>query len=132
MDQTEGGVETAERHERLLLAHGLHARPAAILAGRARQHADTVNIGCRGLTVNAKSVLALLGLGAHHGDTLTITVRGERARQVAEELAELVRSGLGDPLQPVPEPSAVSGDETSISTPSIPPFAPGEEVLLKG
>jgi phosphocarrier protein FPr len=129
--QAEGNLEVAERRERLLSPHGLHARPAAILAQHARQHSGIVRIGYKGRTVNGKSVVALLGLGAHHGATLTISVQGGRAEQMARELADLVASGLGDPIQPVTEQPSASAQEAPAPV-HAQPFAPDVEVLLKG
>ncbi|TQF13696.1 phosphoenolpyruvate--protein phosphotransferase [Myxococcus llanfairpwllgwyngyllgogerychwyrndrobwllllantysiliogogogochensis] len=124
----EGG---ATRQVRLLIAHGLHARPAAALAQRARQHAGTVRVACHGRVVNGKSVSALMGLGATHGDLLTLHVEGEAAERVAQELAEWVASGLGDPTTPVAEPVMTARGITPVPV-AAPSFLPGKELLLEG
>ncbi|PTL76358.1 phosphoenolpyruvate--protein phosphotransferase [Vitiosangium sp. GDMCC 1.1324] len=126
-------TERAEQKVRLLIPHGLHARPAAAFSRHARLHAGTVTLGGKDRTVNGKSVVALMGLGARHGDTLTITVHGEQAERVARELAELVASGLGDPVHPVAEQPAAAAEEARASeSAATGPFVPGTEVLLKG
>ncbi|RJS24930.1 phosphoenolpyruvate--protein phosphotransferase [Corallococcus sp. H22C18031201] len=86
------------REVRLLLAHGLHARPAAAFALRARQHLGGVVLTCKGRTANGKSVSALMALGAVHGDLLSLQVEGEGAEQVARELVEWVAEGLGEAI----------------------------------
>lgn len=130
--QPEETGSTAERQVRLLIPHGLHARPAAAFTRQARLHAGTVNVGRGDRTVNGKSVVALMSLGAQHGDLLTLTVQGERAEQVVRELEALVTSGLGDPVQPLVETPAAAEIAVPRSATTALPFSPGEEALLKG
>jgi multiphosphoryl transfer protein len=130
--QAEACTTAAECRVRLLIPHGLHARPAAAFVRHARPYAGTIHVELKGRSVNGKSVVALMGLGAHHGDTLTIAVRGERAEQVAQELAEQVSLGLGDPLRPIAEPAAAPVEQKAPPAAPAQPFAPGTEVLLKG
>ncbi|MDY7229094.1 phosphoenolpyruvate--protein phosphotransferase [Hyalangium rubrum] len=125
--QETAGDEKAERRVRLLIPHGLHARPAAALARHAKLHAGSVSIVNKGRSANAKSVVSLMGLGARHGDMLTLTVQGEQAERVAQELMELVISGLGDPVQPIAEQPEVPAEVTAPQH-----FTPDQEVLLKG
>ncbi|HYO53049.1 phosphoenolpyruvate--protein phosphotransferase [Archangium sp.] len=130
--QAEASTETAERRVRLLIPHGLHARPAAVFSRQARLHSGTVSVSGKDRTVNGKSVVSLMGLGAHHGDTLTLTVRGEQAERVAQELADLVTAGLGDPVHPVVEqPPVPAAKARAAASPAL-PFPAGTEVLLKG
>jgi phosphocarrier protein FPr len=125
-------TEVAEQRVRLLIPHGLHARPAAAFSRHARLHAGSVTLSGKERSANGKSVVALMGLGARHGEMLTITVRGEQAERVARELAELVTSGLGDPIHPIVEQPAAAAEEARASEATPLPFAPGTEVLLKG
>ena len=135
---------TAERSVILRIAHGLHARPAAALVAAAKAHPGAVTILCRDRSANAKSVVALMGLGTTLGDRLTVRAGGAGAEGVVETIAGLIDSGLGDPLTemgaeppagavapvvaaPVPAPVPPTAEEEA-----GPPFAEGEEVLLKG
>jgi phosphocarrier protein HPr len=73
---------------------GLHARPAGLfvgLAGEAVRAGVTVTIGRPGEDpVNAASILSVLSLGAHHGDTVQLTAEGDDADAVLARLvAEL-------------------------------------------
>jgi phosphoenolpyruvate-protein phosphotransferase len=128
---TEIDGETAERIVVLRAAHGLHARPAALLADRARQHSGTVRILRQERSANAKSVVALMTLGARSGDSLTITVHGPKAARLAQDLADLIASGLGDGH----ELAAVTHATVAATPPApiaAPLFSPNKEVLLRG
>ncbi|GDY32424.1 dihydroxyacetone kinase phosphoryl donor subunit DhaM [Gandjariella thermophila] len=68
---------------------GLHARPAALLA-RSIAHLDaevTVRYGDQ--EVDARSVLALMGLGARAGDTVTVTATGRDAKDALRRITNL-------------------------------------------
>ncbi|AGC48518.1 phosphoenolpyruvate-protein phosphotransferase [Myxococcus stipitatus DSM 14675] len=129
--QEPGAESGATRQVRLLIAHGLHARPAASFAQRARLHPGVVRVLCQGRTANGKSVSALMGLGATHGDLLTLQVDGDAAEHVAQELAEWVASGLGDPTSAVAEP-VVTAHGVKPMPVAVPIFQPGKELLLEG
>ena len=79
---------------RMGLEHGLHARPAAILAQSLRQLRAEVKLSLRGRTVNARSAVAMLSLGARHGDLLTLHAVGDDAALVQGALEQaLARAG---------------------------------------
>ncbi|MGQ9369610.1 phosphoenolpyruvate--protein phosphotransferase [Azospirillum sp. ST 5-10] len=131
---------SAERTVRLRIAHGLHARPAAALVAAAKGHPGAVAVACRGRTANAKSVVALMGLGTVLGDDLTVRASGAGAQGMVETLAGLIDSGLGDPVVEPAAPASASAAAAAIAAapPAAaeedagPPFAAGEEVLLTG
>nr|WP_295829037.1 phosphoenolpyruvate--protein phosphotransferase [uncultured Azospirillum sp.] len=129
--------ETAERTVPLRIAHGLHARPAAALVAAAKAHPGTVTILCRDRSANAKSVVALMGLGTVLGDRLSIRATGPGAQGVVESIAGLIESGLGDAIvegtaTPAAAPPAATPAQPAVEEDVGPPFAPGEEALLKG
>jgi multiphosphoryl transfer protein len=128
--------ETAERAAVLRAAHGLHARPAAVLADRARRHAGTVQVARDARSANGKSVAALMTLGARRGDTLTITVRGRHAAEAAQNLADLVAAGLGDDSAGSSQSDAVvavvARADVSPKAMTATPFPADKEVLLRG
>jgi phosphocarrier protein HPr len=76
---------------------GLHARPAKVFAQAAAKTGLDVTVAKEGNEVNAKSVLSVLTLDCHHGDQITISVRGDGAEGALAELVALVESGLGEP-----------------------------------
>lgn len=60
---------------------GLHARPAALFVGLVEKFEVAVTITNGKETVNGKSIMGLLMLGASGGTSLTITVDGEKAQE---------------------------------------------------
>ncbi|QCG90794.1 phosphoenolpyruvate--protein phosphotransferase [Azospirillum sp. TSH100] len=138
-----GEGETGERIVVLPIASGLHARPAAALVAATKAYPGTVTIHCRDRRANAKSVVALMGLGTMVGDRLTVRATGPGAQDMAESIAVLIEGGLGDPVvagaaaQAAPVAASVTPATAAPAQPATeeevgPPFAPGEEVLLKG
>ena len=76
----------ASRTISLALSHGLHARPAALLAKRARAADASVTLGAHGKSADARSITALMTLGAAQGDELTITAHGDRAQAAIDSM----------------------------------------------
>jgi multiphosphoryl transfer protein len=65
----------------VLLRQGLHARPAAILAQRAKAFGAAATLRAHGRSANARSVVAIMALGVRQGDELTIEASGADAAQ---------------------------------------------------
>ncbi len=70
--------------------HGLHARPAAIFTQAAAKAGVPVTIAKNGRSVNAASILGVISLGVDHGDEVELSVEGEGADQVLDELTGLL------------------------------------------
>ncbi|WP_437490297.1 phosphoenolpyruvate--protein phosphotransferase [Sorangium sp. So ce1014] len=85
--------------------HGLHVRPAAVLATEAKSFAADISVELAGRNANAKSVGALMKLGAGPGAELRIVASGSEAARAVARLVELVRSGLGEDLSAARPPS---------------------------
>jgi phosphocarrier protein HPr len=70
---------------------GLHARPAALFVQTAARQPVKVTIA-KGDNdpVDAKSILAVLGLDVRGGEEVVLTAEGEQAEAVLDELATLV------------------------------------------
>ena len=75
----------------VLPAH-LHARPAGQLARVAARFRSDLQIAFRDRTAAPTGILAVMGLGATAGCTVTVRARGEDARNAVDEIAELLRS----------------------------------------
>jgi len=77
---------------RVLSKVGLHARPAALFVQTATKAPMEVTVAKPGKDpVNAKSILAVLGLDVRHGEEITITVEGEGdAERLLDELEAAV------------------------------------------
>ena len=76
--------------------YGIHARPAAVLADKARRYKSVVEIvRPSGKAANAKSVVALLGLEIERGDSIRIVARGTDAKEAVEALSSAARAAFG-------------------------------------
>lgn len=121
------------RPVRLLLAHGLHARPAARLSSLAKGFDARIEILAEdGRKASARSPVALLGLGLRHGADLVIRGYGPAAGEAVTALAELLESGMGE-LQPI-EPAVQrldDGQRKFIGTPAVLGLAIGPAWHLK-
>ena len=68
----------------------LHARPAALLVQRAKQFNSEMKLEKDGTTVNAKSPMGVMRLGAGRGDTVRILAEGPDEEAAADALAAYV------------------------------------------
>ncbi|MGI0116335.1 phosphoenolpyruvate--protein phosphotransferase [Zooshikella sp. RANM57] len=74
---------------------GMHARPASLLSEQASVFADTeIHIRNGDKVANAKSMAALLTMGAQCGDTLVVSAQGIQAKEAVETLCQMINSGL--------------------------------------
>jgi phosphotransferase system HPr (HPr) family protein len=93
------------------LTEGLHARPAALLvrlAGRFAARISVIHLA-RGTRADAKSILAVLRLGARIGDEIEIEASGEGAEVARAALVQLVQRGFSEDLVPELGTPAVEG-----------------------
>ena len=74
---------------------GLHARPAAIFVQNAKGFQSQVTLAKNDKTVNGKSILSVLSLGAEQGDAVVLTVHGDDAQSAVDKLAALLEGDLG-------------------------------------
>jgi phosphotransferase system HPr (HPr) family protein len=68
----------------------LHARPAATFVRTALGFTSTIEIATADRTVDAKSMLAVLSLGAKRGTELTLAAAGDDAAAAVETLTALI------------------------------------------
>ncbi|HEY5894530.1 MAG TPA: phosphoenolpyruvate--protein phosphotransferase [Chthoniobacterales bacterium] len=87
--------------------HGLHARPASVLAEVAARFQSEQRVHFKGKTANAKAMASLLKLGANGGANIRLEVSGPDAAEALVALEEAIASGLGDGDEPEPTPAAV-------------------------
>jgi phosphocarrier protein HPr len=78
--------------ESITLSGDLHARPAGAVAVAAGRFASAVSVTAGTRTVDARSVLSIMGLGATSGQQVTVSADGPDA---AEAVAALIAI-LGD------------------------------------
>jgi len=73
-------------------AHGIHARPAALIARQAKTLPFELQIRAHGRTASARSAVALMSLGIRGGDELVISGFDARAAAGVADLARLIRN----------------------------------------
>jgi phosphotransferase system HPr (HPr) family protein len=81
---------SAESVVRLPADVDLHARPAALLVRTAMGFDATVQVFADDRRADAKSLLAVLGLGARRGTTLRLSAEGPEARVALDALVTCV------------------------------------------
>lgn len=65
---------------------GLHARPAALFVQIAVKYDSNITVKKDAESVNGKSIMGILMLGAEKDSTITITVEGDDAETMLQEL----------------------------------------------
>jgi phosphoenolpyruvate-protein phosphotransferase len=70
--------------------HGLHLRPAALVADALRPFACDVAIGARGRRANARSTVALMALGIQRDETVEVVAVGADAAAAIAALGQLL------------------------------------------
>jgi phosphoenolpyruvate-protein phosphotransferase len=92
----------------ITLRQGLHARPAALLARRAKSFGARISLAAHGRIADARSVVAIMALGVRHGDEVILRADGnEAAEGLAATLAgleEAQRMELAHESAPAQEP----------------------------
>jgi multiphosphoryl transfer protein len=90
------------------LRQGLHARPAALLARRAKSCGAQISLAAHGRTADARSVVAIMALGVRQGDELNVRAVGHEAAQamagVIDALEEAQRMERAHESAPAPAP----------------------------
>lgn len=74
----------------ITLTGDLHARPAGALAVAAARFASAVSVSAGTSTVDAKSVLSVMGLGATSGQQVTVAAAGPDAEEAVTTLAAIL------------------------------------------
>lgn len=85
---------TASRTVTIVNPQGLHARPADMFVKLANRFSSTVSVRKGHETVDGKSILSILTLGAEEGTQLEITATGQDADAALAALCELVDQGF--------------------------------------
>lgn len=73
---------------------GIHARPAGLLVKQTQPYASEVTIVKGDEKGNAKSMLSVMGLGAKHGEELTVQAEGPDEDVVITELEDFFKNNL--------------------------------------
>jgi phosphotransferase system HPr (HPr) family protein len=73
---------------------GLHARPAALFVKVANRYESELDIQSEARTVNGKSIIGIMSLGAFQGEEITLITRGSDEKEMADALAKLIEEGF--------------------------------------
>lgn len=68
---------------------GIHARPAALIVQTASQYQSHIEFKKDHETINAKSIMGIITLGASYNSSITIAADGDDAEEAVESLARL-------------------------------------------
>ena len=98
------GREDARRRFRVPFDHGLHVRPAALIAAALRPFDAEVGITAHGREANARSTVAMMALGVRCGETIEARATGADAQLAIEALAALLAPEAPAPSRPVAAP----------------------------
>ncbi len=114
--------------------HGIHARPAGLIAEAAKSGSAEVIIRLGDRKASAASPVGLMLLGAQHNDELTIEAKGADGAEVANRIAAL----LGGPevpaaTVPISAPKAASPEvDSSAATEAPELWGPGVAKTIEG
>ena len=68
---------------------GIHARPAALIVQTAAGFSSHIEFRNEHESINAKSIMGIITLGAGYNSTITIVAEGEDEAEAVEKLARL-------------------------------------------
>ncbi|MCM2679614.1 phosphoenolpyruvate--protein phosphotransferase [Echinimonas agarilytica] len=75
---------------------GLHARPSANLVAAANKFSAQIDIKFGDKTANARSLVALLGLGTRLHDSIEVLASGDDAQHAIDHIRQAIVEGLGE------------------------------------
>ena len=100
-------------------AHGIHARPAGLIARVAKSLPYDLEVRARGRSANPKSAVALMALGVRGGDELVIVGFEAQAAAGIAQVAQVVRS-----LEEAPASRSVAAVHPTAAAISVPVALP--------
>jgi len=75
---------------------GLHARPCHAIVSAAQGFRSELTLRSGARTVNGKSIIDLMTLGAGFGTELELLAKGEDAEKLLEAISTLIAEGFGE------------------------------------
>lgn len=95
LDPTEGNA--LNREVTIINEQGLHARPAARFVRITSKYKEVnLTVLKDGMSVNGKSIIGIMMLGAGQGTKLVLQADGPGAEEVLQELEELILDQFGE------------------------------------
>ncbi|MCM2678542.1 phosphoenolpyruvate--protein phosphotransferase [Echinimonas agarilytica] len=94
---------------------GIHARPAATLASQAKGYQARIKIERDGQSVDAKSVVAIMGLNVKLGEQVRFLAKGRDSNAAVKALVQAVKDGLGEDVSSIDAPQSTPVVKEEIS-----------------
>lgn len=101
------GAEEISQFFNIDFDHGLHARPAALVAAALRPFDARVTFILRDRSANARSTVALMSLGVYRGDIIEARAAGSEAENALAALKSLLGAPVGSAIVALPQEVAV-------------------------
>lgn len=73
---------------------GIHARPAGLLAKKAKEFESVITINKNGKSAAATKLMAVMGLGVKCGEIVNVTVEGADEDKAAAEMEKFFSENL--------------------------------------
>lgn len=73
---------------------GIHARPAGILAKKAKEYASKITITKGEKTAEAQKLMAVMSLGVKKGETVTVSAEGEDEEKAVADMETFFKENL--------------------------------------
>ena len=73
---------------------GINARPAGILAKKAKEYASKITITKGGKTAEAQKLMAVMSLGVKKGETVTVSAEGEDEEKAVADMETIFKENL--------------------------------------
>ncbi len=73
---------------------GIHARPAGLLAKKAKEFESVITLEKGGKTAAATKLMAIMSMGVKCGDTVNVTVEGADEEKAAAEMEAFFNENL--------------------------------------
>jgi len=89
-------VPTTEQEIIIVNKYGLHARPAMQLVELANGFSSKIELSTNSITVDGKSIMSVMRLGAAKGTTLRIVADGDDSNDAVDAIIGLVNDGFGE------------------------------------
>lgn len=77
---------------------GIHLRPASLISKSAIEYHSKISLKAGYATVNAKSVLGILGACVKQNDEIEIICEGKDEKEALRAIIKLIEDGMGDEL----------------------------------
>ena len=73
---------------------GIHARPAGLLVKEAKKYQSTITLTCNGKSAAASKLMAVMGMGVKHADTVEVSAEGPDEDTAFEQMQKFFRENL--------------------------------------